>query len=768
MRLAVRQRRHRIFIRFMVSYLIVLVMPMMLGIIGFSTAVDIVRKDIEDSNLSMLNQSKDILDEQLSVIHNMSMQIVNEPTVNALASIREVDDSFPYYDTKKAINFLLNQRLYLNQDFIYNFYVYFRHTDYIITPDTMYKAPLFYQNVLKYKDLDYGKWKEMLFKEFYNGKYFSTMPFESQLNKGNVVTYIQSMPLSFSREMDGALVILIRNSQLEKLFSNIDISEGGYLYIQNKTGEIITTLNKATKNISYSVLEGNDGSEGFTRKKVNEQNMIVIHTTSNNNGWRYVLVLPENVVMHKLIMLKQTIWTIFFISLVIGCLIAYLLAYRNSVPISNMLRQVREFLGEENSKTEVDSFTDLDSTVSKLISSSKSLQEELRIQKPMLQDAFFDKLIKGEIRNNNELEAYSSYTKMDIRKKRYFTIIIRIFGYNDIDNINEEIIQELNMTKVLLRESLNKYIAEKGYLHDVDHQTIAAIFALDKDNSSECISEAEDIIKSCNEDIFQAYQIKLFIGGGQTYKNPLEIWRSYEQAVAALDYALGSNNDGIAWYENIPKEKEAYYYPIEVEQRFINHAKLGDMNQIEHLIKIVREENLNKRQLSIEMRKQLIYEMKSTLIKVIPNVNENEQLLTHIDKISASKIIEKSFEEISAMYRNICDLIGKLKSSHNVEMINGIIKYLEEHYMEQELGLYKVSSQFNISEGYLSHFFKEQTEENFTDYVEKIRMAHAVELLKDKSISINDIAEKVGYNSVQSFRRAFKKIKGVSPSLMRE
>jgi two-component system, response regulator YesN len=768
MRLAVRQRSHRIFIRFMVSYLIVLVMPMMLGIFGFSTAVNIVRKDIEDSNLSMLNQSKDILDEQLSVIHNMSMQIVNEPTVNALAGIKEVDDSFPYYDTKKAINFLLNQRLYLNQDFIYNFYVYFRHTDYIITPDTMYKAPLFYENVLRYKDLDYAKWKEMLFKEFYNGKYFSSMPFESQLNRGNVVTYVQSMPLGFSREMDGALVILVRNSQLEKLFSNIDIAEGGYLYIQNKDGEIVTTFNKATEVVNYSVLEDRNSSEGFTRKKVNGQNMIVIHTTSNNNGWRYVLVLPENVVMHKLIGLKKTIWSIFFISLIIGCLIAYLLAYRNSIPISNMLRQVREFLGEENSKTEVDSFTDLDSTVSKLISSSKSLQEELRIQKPMLEDAFFDKLIKGEIRNNNELEAYSSYTKMDIRKKRYFTLIIRIFGYNDIDNINEEIVQELNMTKVVLRESLHKYIAEKGYLHDVDHQTIAVIFALDKENSSECIEEADAIIKNCNEDIFQAYRIKLFIGGGQTYKNPLEIWRSYEQALAALDYALGSNNNGIAWYKDIPKEKEAYYYPIEVEQRFINHAKLGDISQIEHLIKIVRDENLNKRQLSNEMRRQLIYEMKSTLIKVIPNVNENELLLAEIDKITYSKLIDKNFEDISAMYTNICDFIGKQKSSHNVEMISGIIKYIEEHYMEQELGLYKVSSQFNISEGYLSHFFKEQTEENFTDYVEKIRMAHAVELLKDKNISINDIAERVGYNSVQSFRRAFKRIKGVSPSLMRE
>jgi AraC-like DNA-binding protein len=88
--------------------------------------------------------------------------------------------------------------------------------------------------------------------------------------------------------------------------------------------------------------------------------------------------------------------------------------------------------------------------------------------------------------------------------------------------------------------------------------------------------------------------------------------------------------------------------------------------------------------------------------------------------------------------------------------------------MYQDLGLYKVSSNFNLSEGYLSHFFKEATNENFTDYLEQIRMQHAVDLLKNTAFNISEIAEKVGYNSAQSFRRAFKRIKGVNPTTLRE
>jgi AraC-like DNA-binding protein len=101
-------------------------------------------------------------------------------------------------------------------------------------------------------------------------------------------------------------------------------------------------------------------------------------------------------------------------------------------------------------------------------------------------------------------------------------------------------------------------------------------------------------------------------------------------------------------------------------------------------------------------------------------------------------------------------------------MVNNIIEFIDTNYMMQDMGLYKVASSFNISEGYLSYFFKEQTGVNFTDYVEKVRMGYACELLKDKNLTIIEVSEKVGYNSVQSFRRAFKRIKGVSPSAMRE
>ena len=127
-----------------------------------------------------------------------------------------------------------------------------------------------------------------------------------------------------------------------------------------------------------------------------------------------------------------------------------------------------------------------------------------------------------------------------------------------------------------------------------------------------------------------------------------------------------------------------------------------------------------------------------------------------------------NFKLMCEAYYDLCDLILEQKGNSNLNLINKIIKYIETNYNDQSLGLYKVASEFNLCEGYVSQFFKEQTDINFTDYLEKIRLDKAYMLLKENTLTINEIAESVGYNSALSFRRAFKRVVGLNPTDVRK
>jgi AraC-like DNA-binding protein len=90
-------------------------------------------------------------------------------------------------------------------------------------------------------------------------------------------------------------------------------------------------------------------------------------------------------------------------------------------------------------------------------------------------------------------------------------------------------------------------------------------------------------------------------------------------------------------------------------------------------------------------------------------------------------------------------------------------KFIHEH-SDEELSLTKVAKFSNISGNHLSEKFKAVTGINFVDYVARIRVGKARDLLGNSNLRISEIAFAVGFQSLSQFNRVFKKISGKSPT----
>ena len=95
-------------------------------------------------------------------------------------------------------------------------------------------------------------------------------------------------------------------------------------------------------------------------------------------------------------------------------------------------------------------------------------------------------------------------------------------------------------------------------------------------------------------------------------------------------------------------------------------------------------------------------------------------------------------------------------------------RYLQENYTDPSLCLSKVGDRFNISDTYLSHMFKEKTGQNFSVYLERLRMNEAARRLTSGDCNLTVLYADLGYTNPTSFRRAFKKYYGMTPSEMRD
>ena len=93
-------------------------------------------------------------------------------------------------------------------------------------------------------------------------------------------------------------------------------------------------------------------------------------------------------------------------------------------------------------------------------------------------------------------------------------------------------------------------------------------------------------------------------------------------------------------------------------------------------------------------------------------------------------------------------------------------KFIHEH-SDDELSLTKVAKFSNISGNHLSEKFKEVTGINFVDYISRVRVGKARDLLQNSDLRISEIAFAVGFQSLSQFNRVFKKLTRKSPTQFR-
>ena len=99
-------------------------------------------------------------------------------------------------------------------------------------------------------------------------------------------------------------------------------------------------------------------------------------------------------------------------------------------------------------------------------------------------------------------------------------------------------------------------------------------------------------------------------------------------------------------------------------------------------------------------------------------------------------------------------------------VITGITRYIQEH-LEQEVSLSVLAEEFHLNSQYISQLFKNEIGVGFLAYLTNVRMEKAKKLLISTSLSIAEIADRVGYGDYRVFTKVFKKTEGITPSQYR-
>ena len=246
-----------------------------------------------------------------------------------------------------------------------------------------------------------------------------------------------------------------------------------------------------------------------------------------------------------------------------------------------------------------------------------------------------------------------------------------------------------------------------------------------------------------------------------------DIHKAYCQAAEALRYMIIYTRKSLFYYKEIvdlPKHSEIPLNSIK---------KIGEMigteryNEIERLLEEIFDiEVISAHRISyledivINVNKHVVEKYDEThLIKDGPVVRKQ----MGFGDVYGFKNLQEYYTALKNYILEVNGLFLELKESrNNKDDIDRAIEYINSNF-DKDINMVMVSNHISLTYTYFSYLFKERTGHSFSDYLKAVRIDKAKELLKNSSLMISDVAQKVGYKNPKHFRKTFREVTGISP-----
>lgn len=315
-------------------------------------------------------------------------------------------------------------------------------------------------------------------------------------------------------------------------------------------------------------------------------------------------------------------------------------------------------------------------------------------------------------------------------------------------------------------QDIRNFIKEriKGVVGNVMGNRIAVMIPYpDKEMSYAKRIEQIDLARDMVRELRRKTDINFRLGMGSV--KPLEtLTESYSEAMNALSITTGA----VAHVADLPIGCEYESdYPIDLERKLFEEVDKGEVNGALETAKsyfewMATNYSSNIMEIRTKVLEFVLWAEHIAYLKggmTYQFLSRQDYLPIVMNAESLDTLKEWFVDKIVVACRNILN-----KRS---EKANGLVEnakaYILQNY-QKDISLDEVSRIVNISPYYFSKIFKEDTGENFVEYLTGIRIAKAKELLDTTEYSMKEICSMIGYSDPNYFSRTFKKNVGVSPT----
>lgn len=730
------------FSKLMLSFLIIILIVSIFYLYSFRFFINIIENEISQKTNERFDNLVIKYDEYFKQIKIFLSGVYND---KALAPII-MGQKVTAFDQMNIINKLKEYKSkndylkYVKTVFI----VTKNASDTIIELNSTYSKNDFYNVFFKNDIYNEAFWlkqmkKDFSYKIFPAGKYYNT----SVNEPGN--SFLMPVVLKKLKNSDFLIIALAdikqfnsANSAEYKDIFHICNSEGQLLYpLSSSIDTKHTNINKA------STFRKTDLGYMFIRK-------------SNTCSLKYFELIPNAKLQNQLNKVNSLFRFIVIISFMISIIISVLIVIRFNNPVKQIARIISSSNDSLEKETNAVSLNYISENINKIVNENASYQEDIINKNSLLESFLYQAKIKDIY-----IHISRAKNKFSIRNN-YFLMCFKIhFRKYFHERMKVDTSKATFFLKELIQANINKYY-NGSITFQNENDVVISIVNLNSENANieTFISYILKALKTEDEYVFFTIAVSVICN------ETSEINQKYKKLFEVIKYRNLMTETQVLYETIIDQQQNSFHFPLEQIDLLINTLHNAERTECMQMVKKILDYNYKRNVNNFHVH-LLCLEIVNCCIRVLLKL-----YYCIPDEIEITKVYGQLEKCVTIDdYKNICEkLILQTvnyinnNSKESDHIIDYILKYIEDHYME-EIYLDLLAQNLSLTSSYISRYFKEKTGFNLNRYINNFRIKKATEILSNSSsnLMIKDVAAQVGILSISTFNRLFKQYTGFSP-----
>lgn len=728
------------FVRLMSCFLLIILVSSTFYLIAYNFFIDNIEQEIINNASYSIDFKADKFDEKLDQIENVLLSMISEKVFSPIIAGQQT------HYTQKQIVDLYKEKYAISSEgvlkYLKSIFVLPEDSNQnVLTMESTFPSEryfgVFFQNPYYTKDF----WLQEMGKN-YNFRYFPTSIFLDFSNYSSKTPLNHTlMPLALKGDNNSSF-ILVSLIDVDALYHSIDKNDNFYIF--NDENELIYPLDQSA--------DFSDENVFINAQYQKTKNGYLFSRRSTEDKLIYVTFL-SNATLKQQLGQTNTMFRLIAIFSILLCIALSLYIVKVFNDPVKQITDIIKYSINKHPSSELLSLKNIRDSIQLIVKDSEA-------KSSMMESYSYQSSLVGNYSPLNEIKKQFSFSNH----------ILLCFVLHFTDKYNNEFLGETAKGTYILKELIELYLS--NYFKDsitfqIKSDKIISIINVDIDQDmhdiTSIIQDIADKLKYEEDYVFLTIIIS------NIYSDTSQLHKTYDKLFEMYKYRKLIDTTQIL-SENIIKTFHNIYYlsadKIELFNKLLTNA---EQNECLEFVQINLQNNLKKgvTQYNIQL---LCTEIINCCIKVLTKLYIEVPVCFDITNIYTQLDMFTTFEEYNNLINDFIISVTDYIKNHKKEgdyIIDNIIDYIDNHYSE-EIYLDLLANKIGVTSNYISTYFKEKVGTNFNYYLNNYRIKKAIELFDNPSFKVKDISEKVGYSSVNTFIRIFKKHTGKTPDEYRK